>query len=105
MVLARLPSLLLGPTTVTGTQVANVLGQLVQEQCAAHQDAMTWAATSRLKTAADYYGPTLHAWMKLAQVGDKVMLPPIHPDLSKNGCKQARDTCQQHMMHMAFEKG
>jgi hypothetical protein len=105
MVLARLPALSLGPTTVAGTQVANVLSQLVQEQRAARQDATTRAANSGIKTAADYYGPTLHAWMRLAQVGDEAMLPPIHLDLSKNGRKRARDTWQQHMTHMAFEKG
>jgi hypothetical protein len=105
MVLARLPSLSLGPTTVAGTQVANVLSQLVQEQRAARQDATTRADTSEVKTAANYYGPTLHAWMRLAQVGDEAMLPPIHTDLAKNGRKRARDTWQQHMTHMAFEQG
>jgi hypothetical protein len=86
MVLARLPALLLGPTTVAGTQVANILSLLVQEQRASKQDASNRAIASGTKSAQDYYGPTLHAWMRLAQVGrDEASLPPIHLDLAKNG--------------------
>jgi hypothetical protein len=92
LVLSQLPALSLAPTTVGASQIANSLGEVVQQLRGVRQDATTRSVASANKTPHDHYGPTLDVWMQLSHVASKANLQPVHSALAGNGKKQTRST-------------
>jgi hypothetical protein len=102
LVVTQLPALSLAPTTVGASQIANSLGDVVQQIRGVRQDATTRAEQKANKTPQDHYGPTLEIWMQLAHVATEANLPPVHTALATNGKKQTRSTWEQHVSRAAL---
>jgi hypothetical protein len=102
---AKLPGLSLAPTTVSATQMTGAIGNIVQVMRGIRTDAATRAATAALKTPADHYGPILVKIMRLAQVGRKEDLLPVHYALAKNKKTMARATWHQYAVAATQELG
>jgi hypothetical protein len=102
LVLAQLPALSLAPTTVGASQIANSLGEVVQQLRGVRQDASNRSDASTSKSPQEHYGPTLDVWMQLAHVASEANLQPVHTALASNGKKQTRSTWEQHVSRAAL---
>jgi hypothetical protein len=104
LVLTKLPALLLAPTTVGASQIANSLGKLVQQLAGVCQDATTHANALANKTPQDHYGPTLEVWIQLSHVMSEAHMPPVHSALATNRKKQTQSKWEEHVSQAALTK-
>ena len=88
-----------------GQQVAQSLGELVLEQCAARQDQRERQDLNSAKTIEDYFGSSTHTLLRLCQVANTTLLSPIFQAMADHGKKKERITIQRAVDDMMSQMG
>jgi hypothetical protein len=91
----KLPGLNSVPILAAGQQVAHSLGELVAEQRAARQDQADRQAASSIKTIEEYFGASTHTLLRICQVANTGLLPPVYQTMADYGRKKERITMQR----------
>jgi hypothetical protein len=91
----KLPGLNSAPILAAGQQVAHSLGELVAEQRAARQDQADRQAASSIKTIEEYFGASTHTLLRVCQVANSNLLPPVYQTMADYGKKKERITMQR----------
>jgi hypothetical protein len=101
----KLPGLNRTPIMAAGQQVAQSLGELVQEQRAARQDQRDRQDLNSAKTIEDYFGASTHTLLRLCQVATTAQLPPVYQSMADYGKKKERITMQRAIDDMMSQMG
>jgi hypothetical protein len=91
----KLPGLNSAPILAAGQQVAHSLGELVAEQRAARQDQADRQAANSIKTIEEYFGASTHTLLRICQVANTGLLPPVYQTMADYGRKKERITMQR----------
>jgi hypothetical protein len=91
----KLPGLNSVPILAAGRQVAHSLGELVAEQRAARQEQADRQAASSIKTIEEYFGASTHTLLRICQVANSSLLPPVYQTMADYGKKKERITMQR----------
>ena len=92
----KLPHRMAAPAPVAsaGVQISQAIGDLVQEQRDARQEARDRQQTQQTKTVDDFYGDKITEVLRVCQVATSAQLPDLHHRLAANGRKRTRTTIQ-----------
>jgi hypothetical protein len=101
----KLPGLNSTPILAAGQQVAQSLGELVTGQRQARQDMSDRHVASTLKTVEEYFGASTHTLLRVCQVANLVLLPPIYQTMADYGKKKERITMQRAIDDMMSQMG
>jgi hypothetical protein len=81
---------------VAGQPVAQSLGVLVTKQWVARQDQVNCHAVSSIKTIKEYFGASTHTLLRICQVANSAILPPVYQTMADYSKKKERITMQHH---------
>jgi hypothetical protein len=101
----KLPGLNSTPVLAAGQQVAQSLGELVAEQRQARQDMADRHVASTLKTIEEYFGASTHTLLRVCQVANSSLLPPVYQTMADYGKKKERITMQRAIDDMMSQMG
>jgi hypothetical protein len=101
----KLPGLNSTPVLAAGQQVAQSLGELVAEQRQSRQDLADRHVASTLKTIEEYFGASTHTLLRVCQVANSALLPPVYQTMADYGKKKERITMQRAVDDMMSQMG
>jgi hypothetical protein len=105
LIQAKLPGLNMTPELHGAQNIASGLGELVQEQRIARNEATQRALDAQVKTPEDYFGPSVLNLVRICQVATSTQLPPVYHALALGGRKKARLTMQLALDETAEQLG
>jgi hypothetical protein len=101
----KLPGLNSTPILAAGQQVAQSLGELVAEQRQSRQDMVDRHTAITLKTIEEYFGASTHTLLRVCQVANSSLLPPVYQTMADYGKKKERITMQRAIDDMMSQMG
>jgi hypothetical protein len=101
----KLPGLNSTPILAAGQQVAQSLGELVAKQRQSRQDMVDRHTASTLKTIEEYFGASTHTLLRVCQVTNSSLLPPVYQTMADYGKKKERITMQRAIDNMMSQMG
>ena len=85
--------------------MAQSLGKLVAEQRQSRQDMVDRHTASTLKTIEEYFGASTHTLLRVCQVTNSLLLPPVYQTMADYGKKKERITMQRAIDDMMSQMG
>jgi hypothetical protein len=105
LIQAKLPGLNMTPEIQGAMNIASGLGELVQEQRVARNEAAQRSLDAQVKTPEDYFGPSVLNLIRVCQVATAAQLPPVYQAIAQGGRKKARLTMQLALDETAEQLG
>jgi hypothetical protein len=105
LIQVKLPGLNMMPELRGAQNIASGLGELVQEQHIARNEAAQRAIDAQVKTPDDYFGPSVLNLIRICQVATTVQLPLVYHALAQGGRKKARLIMQLALDETAEQLG